>query len=240
MLAEKGFEGAQLGLFATEGIPDVAFGEMVEYYAMHAGRYCTDEAKKLMSFFKSVGCRQSLLGIAKFEPEPIEKPEHPKPRSLTDVNLLENTVRVNEILGRLAINAGSDPAFVRQWELTSVAQSHPELREKVNVLNASAPIHLDDGLLTVTRVGEMLNPVQSARAVNKMLTRQGYQSELMKGEPPYVATLKGKPFSRLDLKSHVNENGKSHNSQQLRWRPSIVPELQSILDAQSNKIGGAE
>ena len=73
-------------MFSVEGIPDTAFAEIVEYYALHAGRYCTEPARKLMAFFKNCGVRQSLLNIANFAPEPI------RPRSVTDPNLVENTI----------------------------------------------------------------------------------------------------------------------------------------------------
>ena len=36
MLANAGFQGAALDSFPVEGIPDIAFAEMVEYYALYA------------------------------------------------------------------------------------------------------------------------------------------------------------------------------------------------------------
>lgn len=75
MLANAGFQGGTLQTFSVEGVPDIAFAEMVEYYALHAGRYCTESARKLMSFFKNCGVRQSLLNIAEFVPEQPAKPQ---------------------------------------------------------------------------------------------------------------------------------------------------------------------
>jgi hypothetical protein len=61
-LAIKGFQ--PLG-FSTEGIPDVAFAEIAEYYAMDAGKRCTQQAKMVYKAFAAIGVRtwiQSELG----------------------------------------------------------------------------------------------------------------------------------------------------------------------------------
>lgn len=82
VIANTGFEGGEL-------IPDYVASEIIGYYAMDAGRYCTEQAKKVCRAFRAIGFRswlQSELGW--------QQPQHKLPKSYAEA-LLE--------AGRLAL-----------------------------------------------------------------------------------------------------------------------------------------
>ncbi|QFS52961.1 High-affnity carbon uptake protein Hat/HatR [Nostoc sphaeroides CCNUC1] len=57
MLMDKGFAGADLNSWRTEGIPDIAVGIILNYYAYLAGRYCTQQARLVCEAFGTIGVR---------------------------------------------------------------------------------------------------------------------------------------------------------------------------------------
>ncbi len=68
MLIDRGFIGADLNRWRTEGIPDMAIGIILHYYAYEAGRYCTKQAKLVCQAFGTIGVRawmQDALGWSK-------------------------------------------------------------------------------------------------------------------------------------------------------------------------------
>ncbi|WP_341530087.1 hypothetical protein WKK05_12795 [Nostoc sp. UHCC 0302] len=68
MLMDKGFAGADLNSWRTEGIPDIAVGIILNYYAYLAGRYCTQQARLVCEAFGTIGVRawiQDALGWTK-------------------------------------------------------------------------------------------------------------------------------------------------------------------------------
>lgn len=219
MLANAGFQGGGLQAFSTQGIPDIAFSEMVEYYALHAGRYCTESARKLMSFFKNCGVRQSLLNIAEFTPE---QPAKPQTRSVTDPKLLENTIAISKLLAGVAIDGGLDPRLASKFVLGSVEYIHPELKGQIKALNAASPIPIEQPFLNPTELGKLVQPTMVPHAINILLTQQDYQSDRRDSEPRYIATEKGKPYSMLIMNQANNSSGNGHTYQQLRWSPEII------------------
>lgn len=67
-LMEQGFEAADLNLWRTEGIPDLAIAIILEYYGYCAGRYCTKQARLVCRSFNTIGIRawiQEKLGWSK-------------------------------------------------------------------------------------------------------------------------------------------------------------------------------
>jgi hypothetical protein len=65
ILMDKGFAGADLNSWRTEGIPDIAVGIILNYYAYLAGRYCTQQARLVCEAFGTIGVRawiQDALG----------------------------------------------------------------------------------------------------------------------------------------------------------------------------------
>lgn len=67
-LIERGFEGGTLNAFSETGIPDIALSIIIQYYAMDAGRYCTEQAKAIMSAFIAIGLRTWLQQQVEWHP----------------------------------------------------------------------------------------------------------------------------------------------------------------------------
>lgn len=66
-LMELGYSPAGLSLWRTEGIPDIAVGEILAYYAYDAGRYCTEEAKLACKAFRAIGVRAWMQQVKGWE-----------------------------------------------------------------------------------------------------------------------------------------------------------------------------
>jgi hypothetical protein len=67
-LMAQGFDAADLNLWRTEGIPDMAIAIVLEYYGYGAGRYCTKQARLVCRSFNTIGIRawiQDKLGWTK-------------------------------------------------------------------------------------------------------------------------------------------------------------------------------
>lgn len=56
-LMEYGFEGVVILDFNKNGVPDIALSLILNYYAHHAGAYCTEIAKMTLISFSTVGIR---------------------------------------------------------------------------------------------------------------------------------------------------------------------------------------
>ncbi|MBW4666460.1 MAG: hypothetical protein KME60_03190 [Cyanomargarita calcarea GSE-NOS-MK-12-04C] len=73
-LVAKGFEIDKLSLFLASGIPDLAVAAIASYYAMHAGRYCTEIAKMACEVFQAIGVRTWMQKIVGWEVAAITTP----------------------------------------------------------------------------------------------------------------------------------------------------------------------
>jgi len=69
-LAIAGFDG---GVLVRQGVPDIAVAIFLEYFALDAGRYCTDQAKAAYRFFATVGIRKTFQRWMDWE-EPVSPP----------------------------------------------------------------------------------------------------------------------------------------------------------------------
>jgi hypothetical protein len=67
MLACVGFGGANLDEFSESGIPDTALAVIGNYYAMMAGRYCTEKARMFAMVMGAVGVRAWMQKVAGWE-----------------------------------------------------------------------------------------------------------------------------------------------------------------------------
>jgi hypothetical protein len=71
LLVQKGFQELEgVGLFEN-GIPDIAIAAILEYYALHAGKRCTEQARLVLSTFAAVGIRawvQDVTGYTQAVP----------------------------------------------------------------------------------------------------------------------------------------------------------------------------
>ncbi len=71
-LAEQGFKGAELASFSEKGVPDIAAASIVGYYAMQAGRYCTDQAKQVFLAFGAIGMRAYAHKLTNWEASRVD------------------------------------------------------------------------------------------------------------------------------------------------------------------------
>lgn len=83
---------------------------------------------------------------------------------------------------------------------------------------------LDEGSegLTITKVGELLQPKVTAIDLNKLLIKHGYQCKVGKD---YCPTTKGEEFAVVS--QYMDSNCSAYNK--LTWRPSLVGELQKLI-----------
>lgn len=72
-LAGQGFPLVTLEAWAKDGIPDLAVGSIVEYYAFEAGRYCTEQAQLVFRTFARIGIRTYAHKITKYNQQDQEK-----------------------------------------------------------------------------------------------------------------------------------------------------------------------
>ncbi|PSF30023.1 hypothetical protein C7H19_24155 [Aphanothece hegewaldii CCALA 016] len=92
-LIEKGF---QVLTFSLDGIPDVAFAEIAEYYAMDAGKRCTQQAKMVYKAFAAIGVRTWIQSELHWQQPQVQ---HLTPSQA----LLQSVMMLVEIEHKLAI-----------------------------------------------------------------------------------------------------------------------------------------
>jgi hypothetical protein len=78
----------------------------------------------------------------------------------------------------------------------------------------------------VLETGKSLSPNNTDRgnaiALNTLLIDLGLQTKNTTGDPVYLPTEEGKPFSKLVLQEAKNNNKTCH---QLRWYPSVIEKI---------------
>lgn len=71
-LTQHGIEGAGLERFPVTGIPDTVVALIVGYYAMQAGRYCTEQAKQVFFAFAAIGIRAYAHKLTNWQAERVD------------------------------------------------------------------------------------------------------------------------------------------------------------------------
>lgn len=71
-LVDKGVEGGALERFPETGIPDTVVALIVGYYAMQAGRYCTEQAKQVFFAFCAIGIRAYAHKLTNWKENAVE------------------------------------------------------------------------------------------------------------------------------------------------------------------------
>lgn len=94
------------------------------------------------------------------------------------------------------------------------------------------PAPVQEVLLNPTEIGVQVG--MTNKAVNKLLIAHGFQVAV-EGDPPYKATEKGKPYSKIvDLEIQKQAKGTTYTAKRaLRWYETIVPVLKAILAEQT-------
>lgn len=74
-LIQQGVGGGDFSTYGTDGVPDIAAGLVVSYYAMLAGERCTKQALQTVLAFNIIGMRVYAQKITQWQPEqPIDYP----------------------------------------------------------------------------------------------------------------------------------------------------------------------
>lgn len=72
-LIQQGFDGVQLANFGQTGIPDMAVGAILEYYAFEAGRYCNEQSKLVYRAMGRIGVRARMQDVTGYQKPSQEK-----------------------------------------------------------------------------------------------------------------------------------------------------------------------
>ncbi|NEZ61990.1 hypothetical protein D0962_04240 [Leptolyngbyaceae cyanobacterium CCMR0082] len=206
MITNKGFEGAGINQFSEQGIPDIALGEILKYYAYEAGARCTEEAKRTLSFMDEFNVRvwcYSMKGMVEVKsptqqqqpqlPEPQPEPQIPptpelevlppqqQPEVVTSV---EKARQVHGVVADLLKNVqlGQTPQednVLKAQVAVSAIQAHcPELANALNpVKDALANTTAPEDVTYFTPTVLGERLGMSARAFNKRLKQMGLQVE---------------------------------------------------------------
>jgi hypothetical protein len=127
-----------------------------------------------------------------------------------------------------------DPNLVQGLIANEIGNAYPALKPHMEAAKKLLPLPVEQELLTVTDlakkyVAETGNPLSknntergNAIALNKLLISLGLQVQNPDGNPSYLPTELGKPYSQLVL-----QEGKESNKtcQQLRWYPKVIERL---------------
>lgn len=127
-----------------------------------------------------------------------------------------------------------DPNLVQGLIANEIGKAYPALKPHMEAAKKLLPLPVEQELLTVTdlakryvtQTGKVLTEKNTDRgnaiALNKLLVSLGLQSPNPEGNPNYLPTESGKPFSKLVL-----QEGKGSNKtcQQLRWHPAVIEKL---------------
>ncbi|BDA71790.1 hypothetical protein CAL7716_059560 [Calothrix sp. PCC 7716] len=220
-LMEHGFSGGNLISFSTEGIPDIAIAIILEYYAHDAGRYCTKLARLVCKAFTANGIRKWMQELKGWEQQEQPK-EHSQPQAKSQLPI-PSLEEISTLLDLTLGKAGLEPKLVAGAKLNAIGKRYPHLLKEVEDAKSMLLVPVEDNLLAPKKLGEKLTQQTgepwSAQRVNKLLTGQGFQVRNPEGNPDYLATEKGKPYSKLTLGT---AKGHDKTVQHLRWYETIL------------------
>lgn len=179
------------------------------------GRTYREDAAKLM-----------LSKIEKRSDEFLQKPEEfalpPAPKEIA------------EAIASVFCMGTIDPNLVQGLIANEIGNAYPALKPHMEAAKRLLPLPVEQELLTVTALakkyiqetGKPLSRNNTERgnaiALNKLLTELGLQIKNTGGNPDYLPTDTGEPYSKVVL-----QEGKESNKtcQQLRWHPKVIEKL---------------
>ncbi|NJN13705.1 MAG: hypothetical protein HC815_39795 [Richelia sp. RM1_1_1] len=225
-----GFEPADLNQWRTDGIPDIAIAIILEYYALDAGRYCTEQAKLAYKAFATIGVRIWMQQIKGWH-EPTTEPKE-------EVKIQKPTVKeISDAIACVFCFNTVDPNLVQGVIANQIGIAYPQLQAHMEAAKQLLPTPVKDELLTATnlakfyveRTGKQLSKNNTnqgnAKAMNEMLINFGLQvknpspTAKKDGQPLYLPTELGKQHSKVILQEATGNN---KTIQQLRWFPSVL------------------
>jgi len=127
---------------------------------------------------------------------------------------------------------GFDPNLIAQIKLRAVAFCHPELATATEIANKmlqeqpNAPTQ-ERQLLAPDELAEVLtnrtHQYFTASQINKILTKQGFQREILCGwNPPFELTRKGEKYGRIIVTALVQETA----VKSVRWFPEVLEAIE--------------
>jgi hypothetical protein len=216
MLMGYGFSPADLNDWRQSKIPDLAISVIFTYYAYDAGRYCTEQARLVCQAFMTIGIRSWMQKIKGWEQETAPKQILPTP-SLEEISTL-----LDLTLGK----AGLEPKLVAGAKLNAIAKRYPHLKQEAEEAKSMLAVSVENKLLAPRQLGEILTEqtgdIWSPQRVNKFLIEEGFQVRNPEGNPDYLPTEKGKPYSQMTLNT---AKGRDKTVQHLRWLESVLETL---------------
>jgi hypothetical protein len=221
-LIQQGFECANLNQWSTEGIPDIAIAVILEYYALDAGKNCTEQAKLAYKAFATIGIRTWMQRIKGWDTAPQSQPQPQPPLPIP--SLEEISTLLDLTLGK----AGLEPKLVAGAKLNAMGKRYPHLREEAEEAKSMLFVSVEQKLLAPKQLGEILtertSEAWSSQRVNKLLIEQGFQIRNADGNPDYQPTEKGQPYSQMTLNT---AKGRDKTVQHLRWLESVLEMLET-------------
>lgn len=220
MLMDEGFRGDDLLRFYQDGIPDTALVVIIKYYALYAGRYCTERSKAVLDSLLGTSLRSLIWEVTGFKlapskPEPILKISPSRDEAIAELEMMD---RISEMM----ISAGIKPLLAKSHALTFVAKTHPTFATQFEWFKQLVPQHesmqSEDVWLNPTDIGKRMNPQMTPIAVNNLLISHGFQKR-SDCEARYELTRKGMSYGAVTL------NTAKHNAktvQHIKWKSSIV------------------
>ncbi|NEZ67843.1 hypothetical protein D0962_34670 [Leptolyngbyaceae cyanobacterium CCMR0082] len=249
-LIEQGFDGVNLLAMLETGITDEAMAVIAHYYAYAASRFCTAQAKHTSKQFEKLGARAAFyafkgLTLGQQPPRQLNEPKPQLPPTAEALQVqpktkpqatptLTSTVDaakqmsgfVLELLNDLEI--GQTPKQDKSLKVgvaISAAQIYcPEIADALNPAQKllAATTATDGVYLTPTTLGERLGGL-SGRKINEKLITMGLQTRVdkpAKGEPKYLPTQAGKPYSMMTMAT--GQYGDTTSYQHLKWSERVL------------------
>ena len=230
-LIKQGFDAANFINWSSTKIPDIAIALILEYYALDAGRFCTEQAKLAYKAFAAIGIRTWMQQIKGWQ-EPIVQ------RQAEDTHTQQPTAKdISEAIAAVFCFNTIDLNLVQGLIANEIGKAHPQLKSHMEAAKQLLPSVVNDELLTVTnlaklyieRTGKQLSKNNTnqgnAIAMNEILTSLGLQVKnpnpkaRKDGQPIYLPTEKGKQYCKIILQE---ASGNNKTIQQLRWFPSVL------------------
>ena len=225
-LMEPGFDAANQNYWSKSGIPDIAISIILEYYALDARRYCTEQAKLTYKAFATTGIRSWMQHIKGWQTLKQE------------VSDCQPTVKdISEAISSVFCLGTIDPNLVQGLIANEIGKAYPQLKTQMEAVKQLLPAPVKDELLTVTnlakiyaehggkRLSQNNSPQSNAKIMNKILINKGMQFKNLNpdakknGQPLYLPTELGKQYSKVILQE-TNRSNKT--IQQLRWFPAVL------------------
>jgi hypothetical protein len=147
-LIEQGFNSANLSEWLSTGVPDIAIALILEYYALEAGRYCTEQAKLAYKAFAMVGIRTWMQQIKGwYQSTPTAQPE----KTIE----LPTAKEISEAIACVFCFGTIDSNLVQGLIANEIGKAYPQLKPHMEAAKQLLPIPILNELLTATTLAKL-------------------------------------------------------------------------------------